>query len=109
MGIKDVRLFNVALLAKWKWRLLSDEKGRWKDVLLSKYGMQQAHSMTNLKNHSWWWRDLSKSRGEGQDGGWFQGAVWWRVGSEDKARLWEDVWVGSCTLKVLYPRMFSYL
>ena len=35
LGIKDVRNFNGALLAKWKWRLLSKEKGMWKDILVS--------------------------------------------------------------------------
>jgi len=27
LGIKDVRKFNGALLAKWNWRLMSEEKG----------------------------------------------------------------------------------
>jgi len=37
LGIKDIRKLNRALVAKWKWRLLSEEKGMWKDILLSKY------------------------------------------------------------------------
>jgi len=27
LGIKNIKLFNEALLAKWKWRLGIDEKG----------------------------------------------------------------------------------
>ena len=38
LGIRDIRKFNVALLAKWKWRCISNEKGRWKECLESKYG-----------------------------------------------------------------------
>ena len=38
LGIKDIRRFNCALLAKWKCRMLTEEKGKWKDILLSKYG-----------------------------------------------------------------------
>jgi len=39
LGIKDVRKFNGALFAKWKCRPMGEEKGLWKKVLLSKYGM----------------------------------------------------------------------
>ncbi|XP_024630578.1 uncharacterized protein [Medicago truncatula] len=38
MGIKDVRVMNVCLLAKWRWRLLDEENALWKDVLEEKYG-----------------------------------------------------------------------
>jgi len=34
LGIKNIKLFNKAFLAKWKWRLGIDEKGLWKDVLV---------------------------------------------------------------------------
>jgi len=40
LGIKNIRLFNSALLAKWKWQLMSDEKGKCKDNLVSKYGLE---------------------------------------------------------------------
>jgi len=105
-------------------RLLSDEKGRWKNVLLSKYDIDLSQIRTNVKCHSWWWRDLcqirtnakchswrwrdlSKSCGEGDDVGWFQGALGWKVGEGDKIRFWEDTWAARSPLSSLYPRLFS--
>jgi len=44
---------------------------------------------------------------EGEGDGWFQKEVGWKLGSGDKARFWEDVWVGNANLKTLYPRWFS--
>lgn len=38
IGIKDVRVMNVSLLVKWRWRLLDGEIALWKDVLEVKYG-----------------------------------------------------------------------
>jgi len=38
LGITDLRLFNLALLGKWIWRLGSVEVGLWKDIIFSKYG-----------------------------------------------------------------------
>ena len=38
LGIIDLRLFNLALLGKWIWRLGTDKGGLWKEILVSKYG-----------------------------------------------------------------------
>jgi len=37
LGLKDIKKFNVVLLAMWRWRFLSQDKGKWKEVLESKY------------------------------------------------------------------------
>jgi len=52
LGIRDIRKFNLALLAKWRWRLVSDEEGRWKDLLVSKYGMVTKCLCTLVKTQS---------------------------------------------------------
>ena len=107
LGIRDIRKFNSALLAKWKWRCISDEKGRWKEVLDSKYSLENNREQIQVKYQSWWWRDLMKTCKEGGGDGWFQGQVGWILGGGDKVRFWEDVWVGSSNLKTLFPRLYS--
>ena len=105
--MKDVKKFNCALLAKWEWRLQSDEKGKWKDVLISKYGTTNGNVRSQWKMQSWWWKDLKKVCGEGEGRGWFQQALTWKVGIGDKVRFWEDAWVENVNLKTLYPRLYS--
>ena len=107
LGIRDIRKFNVALLAKWKWRCISNEKGRWKECLESKYGTEQDGNHTPLKHQSWWWRDLVKVCRQGGGEGWFKKEVGWKIGKGDKARFWEDVWTGNASLKAFFPRLFS--
>jgi hypothetical protein len=38
LGIKDLRLMNNSLLAKWRWKLLHEDNELWKKVILAKYG-----------------------------------------------------------------------
>jgi len=53
LRIKDIRKFNNALLEKWKWRLLSEEKGKWKDILESKYYSGTRRNQTYTNYQSW--------------------------------------------------------
>jgi len=107
LGIRDICKFNAALLAKWRWRCISEEKGRWMECMDSKYDLEYNGTQILLKLQSWWWRDLRKVCGEEGTDGWFQEEVGWRVGSGDKARFWEDVWVDNANLKSLFPRLYS--
>ncbi|MCH81087.1 ribonuclease H protein [Trifolium medium] len=38
IGIRDLRAVNLALLGKWRWRILSGGQGIWRDILMAKYG-----------------------------------------------------------------------
>jgi len=65
--------------------------------------MELDTSQTSVKLQSCWWRDLLKVCKEGGGDEWFQEEVRWKLESGDKARFWEDVWVGNSTLKTLFP------
>ncbi|KEH37317.1 transmembrane protein, putative [Medicago truncatula] len=39
LGVKDIRLMNVSLLAKWRWRLIDGDTALWKEALRAKYGI----------------------------------------------------------------------
>jgi hypothetical protein len=43
LGVKNLELFNMALLRKWKWRFLSDEEAVWADLLRFRYGHLPTH------------------------------------------------------------------
>ena len=38
LGIRNLRLFNRALLGKWLWRFGNERETLWRQVILSKYG-----------------------------------------------------------------------
>jgi len=99
--------FNSALLAKWKWWFMSEEEGKWKDILKSKYVSETGSRQLGLKYQSWRWRDIIKVCGEGEQEGWFHKAVGWKVGDGGIARFWEDVWLQNNCIKTLYPRLYA--
>ena len=74
---------------------------------MSKYGPDLGQTQVQSKYQSWWWRDLVKVCGEGQEEGWFQKAITWRIGAGDKVRFWEDVWAERSNLKTAFPRLYS--
>jgi len=84
MGFRDLELFNMALLAKQRWRII-----------------QQPESMlaTILKeNPSYAWRIIMKARGVLEMG------LAWRVGNGESIRVWGDQWIlGTSTRKVQTP------
>lgn len=37
LGVKNLRLVSLALLSKWRWKLLKGRPFLWKDINLSRY------------------------------------------------------------------------
>ena len=107
LGVKDIRLFNVVLLAKWKWRFLIEERGSWKEILVSKYGRESGSNQLPLKRQSWWWRDLIKVNGEGEGTRWVREAIGWKMGAGDKASFREDNRAGNYNFKTMFPWLYS--
>ena len=104
----DLRIFILALLGKWIWRLGSNKGGLWKEVIDSKYGIRET-----------WESEVKIVRNR------YDGKIWgrsevWKVGVgiskkpsngrwvlERKFCFWEDNWAGSGMLNSVFPRLFS--
>ncbi|XP_019455102.1 PREDICTED: uncharacterized protein LOC109356226 [Lupinus angustifolius] len=96
-GVKNLGLFNLALLGKWRWRMLSSSESLWVKVLRSIYGVEAVVrgglvDVECFKKGSSWWRDLGClcNRDNGFNKGWFNEGVQRRVGSMGEWR--NGVW-----------------
>ena len=87
--------------------MVSNEHDLWKEIIDSKYGLEIGRSHSHMKSQSWWWRDLCKACGDGEEKGWFQEAIRWKVELRDKVKFWKDSWVGNIMLSNMYPRLYS--
>jgi len=55
LGVKDILVFNVVLIVKWKWRLGAKNGGGWRGLIESGYGdwRDMENSMTNRRSSNW--------------------------------------------------------
>jgi hypothetical protein len=111
LGVRDLRLVNISLLAKWRWKLLTRDRALWKDVVIAKYGSDMV-GVGNLglsqihRDASTWWRDICMLD---KNNNWFVEGVEKCVGNGNLTLFWSDVWVGNQSLHDRFPRIFSIL
>jgi len=111
LDVRDVRLVNLSLVAKWKWRLLQEETPLWKVVLREKYG-DSISGFSLVEGYRWprfssiWWKDLSKLEGS-LGGNWFTDKVVRRVSNGRGTSFWLDRWIDDQPLATIFPRLFN--
>ena len=104
MGFKNLKLLNLALLAKQGWRLQVGHDSLVYRVLKTKYFPRCDVVQASLGNNpSYTWRSIMAAQQLVKDG------VRWRVGNGANIRIWEDRWLPSpSTYKITSPRMFLH-
>ncbi|CAL5418073.1 unnamed protein product [Camellia sinensis] len=90
MGLRDFKDFNLALLAKQGWRLLSNPDSYWARMYKGLYFPHSSFlQAAKGSNASWAWNSLLKGREL------IQAGIRWQVQSGQQIRLWEDPWIPS--------------
>jgi len=111
LGIRDIRLVNLSLLAKWRWRILHGDGALWIEVLKEKYGGMIEDLLETEIDHwprfvSKWWKDIV-TLDHGGGGSWFNVEVIRRVGNGQNTSFWNAKWRGDTTFKIKYPRLYA--
>ncbi|MCH80733.1 LINE-1 reverse transcriptase like, partial [Trifolium medium] len=112
LGVKDVRIMNLSLLAKWRWRILQNECSLWREVIAARYGTHISFSAdwsgyTFPSNSSAWWKDLRDLEGAATSPNWISGAMERRVGNGRTTTFWLQNWIGGSALRDKFPRLYS--
>lgn len=111
LGVRDLRQVNLALLAKWHWRLLTDALGIWKSILVGRYGEcfpSPRGRPNSLRRFSTWWYNISLLGGPSDaTSDWFSQGVVQIIGDGLSTFFWHDPWCGSTTLNVRFSGLFN--
>lgn len=106
---RDLQLVNLALLDKWRWRLLSGASNIWRDILVVRYGVTHMISILDgrvgrRRFASSWLIGVSLLVSKVTDSTyWFRDDLSLRVGFTS---FWEDIWVGDFTMCYRFPLLF---
>lgn len=92
LGIKNLDWFNLALLAKWRWHILKEDKGIWRQILDSRYGVKVEGSggldvVEGLRIGSQWWKDICRIGCLNSCLDWFQVSLKRKLGRGNKTRF----------------------
>jgi len=104
LGIRNLVMFNRALLGKWLWRFGLERDAWWRGVIDSKFGSMWG---------GWCSRELVGAFGVGLwkniRKGWetFSGFTRFEVGDGERIRFWHDLWCGDSVLKEVFPDLFG--
>lgn len=110
LGVRDVCLMNLSLLAKWRWMLLCGEKALWKEILVERYGILVGSKLDGgdkvcPRNASKWWKDIV-NLDKREEEVWFNEAIERCVGDGTSTSFWKVVWRGKVSFKDKYNRLF---
>ena len=100
MGFRDLHSFNLAMLAKQSWRLISQPDSLCARVLKAKYYPNcNILKASPKKGSSFTWQSIMAGLNT------FKRGHIWRVGNGESINIWEDHWVpGSPSRMIITPR-----
>jgi hypothetical protein len=111
LGVKNLELFNIALLSKWKWQLLTDGEAIWSDLLRFRYGHLPSAvlgdaPMLRGSNASIWWKDII-GKDRGTEVNWFGQNIGCCMGNGEDIEFWTFKWHGPQPFKALFPSLYD--
>lgn len=105
LGVRGLRLVNLALLAKWRWILVTNTSGLSWEILFVKYSVSVVSSLMGGRNSSsrstfLRWKELYLLRSKEADPSkYFVDSIFRIVNSGLKNYFWEDPWVEPLSIK----------
>jgi hypothetical protein len=103
LAVRNLTMFNAALLGKWLWRYGCERDALWRRVIEMKYGSEVGGRCTAHSRAPYGvslWKHISK--------GWdkFSKYIRFEVGEGRQLRFLHDLWCGETILREVYPDLY---
>jgi len=102
--VRDLRLFNEALLGKWLWIFMNEKSNLWRKAVSIKYSATSLGRFPSSPNGPYGcslWRYISKCWGR------FFPYCSFEVGDDSTISFWHNRRFGEGPLKELFPGLYS--
>lgn len=113
LGLRMIEDFNVALLSKWKWKILEENDALWYKVLKARHEDEKVRVMNgggrNIGrsfNFAWWKDILALDKYSPVN--FFSRGCCIRVGNGFESTFWHAWWTDEGILKELFPVIFYF-
>ncbi|XP_058776459.1 uncharacterized protein LOC131650771 [Vicia villosa] len=112
LGIKNIDTFNLALLNKWRWRILEGSDSLWYKILQARYRdicLQAMNSGNIIKApifSSSWWTNLTSIKKKRIDDV-FVKCCRFEIGRGYTTSFWHSIWIDDIPLKFCFLGLFS--
>ena len=101
LGVLNLDVYKKYLLSKWLFKLINED-GLWQKLLRRKYLRNRTITQVDsMPGDSQFWQDLIKAESK------FLRLGRFNLGDRSQVRFWEDVWIGSRTLKNIFPSIYN--
>lgn len=110
LGIKDLRIVNNSLLAKWWWRYGIEDNSLWKQLICSKYKSERRRWCpfhVEANNISKLWSDiLLVNESNSSLFNYYLHNTEIKIDNGERLSFWIDNWMGTRCLKSQFPRLY---
>lgn len=104
LGINRIKDTNSALLNKWIWRFIHEDRPLWKRIILAKYDCHIVGDFPSKGKFSSIkapWHSIIK----GVE--WFRPQILWKIGNEESLSFWHNIWHQNSSLSLYYLRLYA--
>jgi len=104
LAIRNLRMFNRALLGKWLWRFGIERDGWRRTKVDSKFGCLRGGWCFHVPTGAFvvgLWKNVRKGRET------FSSYTRFEMGDGTRINFWHDLWVGNMTLNATFPTLFG--
>ncbi|GKA51084.1 hypothetical protein Tco_0744280 [Tanacetum coccineum] len=105
--IGSLQALNLSLIQKWRWRYVHNHHALWVKVVSSIHGhSNDGICFSKLHKNTMWARIIDSVKAMHEKGIILHSNMRRKLNNGVSIKLWHDIWIGDCSLKTRFPRLF---